>query len=73
MHCSTDALWKFKINDKDSIKTSFPNFIEILKNLELKLDNLENKGFFLKNGNYVYIYPISNLILTFFLNKNALK
>ena len=27
----------FKINDKDSIKTSFPNFIEILKNLGAKI------------------------------------
>ena len=28
---------KWKINDKDSIKTSFPNFLEIVKKLELKL------------------------------------
>ena len=27
----------FKINDKDSIKTSFPNFIEILKKLGAKI------------------------------------
>ncbi len=29
---------KWKINDKDSIKTSFPNFLEIVKKLGAKIN-----------------------------------
>ena len=29
---------KWKINDKDSINTSFPNFLKILKNIGAKIN-----------------------------------
>ena len=32
------AIYKWKINDKDSIKTSFPNFLEIVKKLGAKIN-----------------------------------